>query len=329
MSNRPTIAYLKAEPPKSLISAEMLNRFIVESDSEWFALFNGNEPDWVDRCENAVAEFDDSPHAAILMTAAGVPDGRLDDWQHYPARLASLLRAPESFALPIIRKSALSLPSPFSDVDAPIWDWMIRTTRDGTTIATFSAEMSPDPFDQDHDLRDLAPSCPGRKSDWLLNHLLSVEPEELVENIASAADGIALKAGLLQIHDYLDESHQQSQSIEGEGRHVSGDYWHGIMHRREPDYSNAKYWYRRVGRHPVFAPLSEHATEILSQCSAEQAASWQSRLVTSQGWDPFAFVDICQECAQSPDTDLRVAVKRIQACEMRLLLAQTFEDATG
>ena len=38
--------------------------------------------------------------------------------------------------------------------------------------------------------------------------------------------------GLWLLHDFLDESHSLSQEITTD----TGSYWHGIMHRREPDY---------------------------------------------------------------------------------------------
>ena len=62
----------------------------------------------------------------------------------------------------------------------------------------------------------------------------------------------ACLAGLWLRFDFLDESHSISQEI----KNATGSFWHGILHRREPDYDNAKYWFHRVGEHPVFAPLS-------------------------------------------------------------------------
>lgn len=155
------------------------------------------------------------------------------------------------------------------------------------------------------------------------------ESSELRQAIANAEspsspDGVAFRAGLYQFHDFLDESHNSSQSIEGRGRHRAGDYWHAIMHRREPDYGNSKYWFRHVGPHPVFAELGPLAREFAPTSNFDR---WSNRLWSGRGWDPFAFVDLCEAAAQSDDPALTEFARRVQWAEMLLLLASTARDA--
>ncbi len=80
---------------------------------------------------------------------------------------------------------------------------------------------------------------------------LSIEDLFTGRTIVDRKAAAACLSGLWLLHDFLDESHTISQSITT----PTGSYWHGIMHRREPDYANAKYWFRRVGEHPVFDEL--------------------------------------------------------------------------
>jgi len=145
--------------------------------------------------------------------------------------------------------------------------------------------------------------------------------------VLSRDDLVAVRSGLFQLHDALGRSHVLAQSVEGRGRHQAGDYWHAIMHRREPDYANSKYWFRHVGRHPVHAELPRHASAILANAEGDDCARWRSRLLTSDRWDPLAFVDLCEQFASSEDSPLGQAARRIQWVEMLLLLRSTCEDA--
>ena len=157
----------------------------------------------------------------------------------------------------------------------------------------------------------------------------NVQPEELVSPITSAADAVAVKAGLLLVHDYLDESHNLSQSIQGEGRNSAGDYWHAIMHRREPDDSNSKYWFRRVGEQQIFSALSELSETLFDSVTNSESQHWRTRCKTSQGWDPYAFVDFCSYCRRTPESSMVEIARKIQWSEMLLLLEQTCNDASA
>lgn len=94
-------------------------------------------------------------------------------------------------------------------------------------------------------------------------------------------------AGLWLRFDFLDESHGISQNIAGN----SGSYWHGIMHRREPDFSNSKYWFRRVHEHPIFDELAAEARRLAGESDVPPEAAY---LAEQSEWDPYRFVDLCQ-----------------------------------
>ena len=126
--------------------------------------------------------------------------------------------------------------------------------------------MSVSPAEYSPVIRDLlrdervAPLGPGAPNGGVRALLDAMTDESLLapRPVRDADMAAACRAGLWLYHDFLDESHSISQEISTE----TGSYWHGLMHRREPDYGNAKYWFRRVGNHPVFAPLTAAAREL-------------------------------------------------------------------
>lgn len=75
---------------------------------------------------------------------------------------------------------------------------------------------------------------------------------KMAHRLASEAiqemDDPVLEAAIWLYVDDLDRSHSTSQGIQDS----TGSMWHAIMHRREGDFSNAKYWLRQAGSHPAF-----------------------------------------------------------------------------
>lgn len=129
-------------------------------------------------------------------------------------------------------------------------------------------------------------------------------------------------AAVWLVHDFLDESHAISQQIDT----PSGSFWHGILHRREGDFSNAKYWFRRVGRHVVFDELGQRAVELAAERGDAKAIE---RLTKSGAWDPLAFVDVCESIAAGGGGKHAELCRDIQQAEWELLFHHCYRTAVG
>jgi hypothetical protein len=136
---------------------------------------------------------------------------------------------------------------------------------------------------------------------------------------AASRSRLALAAGLLQIYDFWDASHEAAQKADDLGERDFSAYWHGIAHRREPDPGNAAYWFRRVGRHPVLTLLARTARSLLDE---HGDASLAGRLISGDAWNAFAMIDLCTEAR--PGTPRETFARRLQRLEMWLLLGATY-----
>lgn len=158
--------------------------------------------------------------------------------------------------------------------------------------------------------------------------LAAIIPAQLL-TVPLSSDGhaYAMLAGLWLWHDALDECHEIAQKDNGkrDDAAITLCFWHAVMHRREGDFSNAKYWYARCTNHPVLQTMTPFVNDILHPLPADK-----SYLRLSQGgWNPNAFVDLAEELQhRSADPRHGVAVA-LQKLEWRLLFDHCTRVAAG
>lgn len=138
---------------------------------------------------------------------------------------------------------------------------------------------------------------PGRPNGAARTALANLRLEDLGPHVHNVEAARACLSGLWLFHDFLDESHRISQDLDT----PEGSFWHAIMHRREPDAANSKYWWRRVGSHPVLRELAEQAPAV--------GGTYR---------DPFTFVDLCER-VRGTGTAGEESARRVQLLEWQLL----------
>ncbi|MCD0462582.1 hypothetical protein [Roseiconus lacunae] len=114
--------------------------------------------------------------------------------------------------------------------------------------------------------------------------LLSVGVGDHLIDVAASRQ-MECMSGLWLVAGDIHRSHSISQDLPSR----EGSFLHGIMHRREGDYGNSKYWFRKVGQHPT-----------LEQIEIETGGRY---------CDPYDFIDHCEQAARSGRKE------QIQACE--------------
>jgi hypothetical protein len=277
-----------------------------------------------DVIQQAIAEFETSAaDVGVIPLSADLNYV----WSQMPLAIAALSMPLTDRAAIVVRPS-INLADELCEVASPVWDLVIRRSQHDpqSVILLPNESIGQDLADENGGrLPEVAPQRPGNNSKWLAAHLRGLQLNRLLKNdSAFDTEVTALHAGLWQLHDFLDESHSHSQSVEGEGS-GNGDYWHGIMHRREPDYSNGKYWFRRVGSHACYDNLAEVASRIIASSGVSDPHVLSQRLGVTTAWDASSFIDVCESVAREGDATLTSIAERIQWAEMLTLLVHCYQ----
>jgi len=121
-----------------------------------------------------------------------------------------------------------------------------------------------------------------------------------------------VRCGLWLWHDFLEPAHHLAQADPT----VTGSLWHAILHRREGNFDNSRYWYAKCRQHFILGPLAQHVSAMVNPLPADK----RLLKLTINGWDADAFVALVEDMRHQPADPLHTLCVEIQRLEWRLLI---------
>lgn len=169
--------------------------------------------------------------------------------------------------------------------------------------------------------RKLVVSGPGNAAARALLERLT--PQQILTTpIDDPDEAKGLLAGLWLWHDWLEQSHALSQEVET----ATGSFWHAILHRREGDFNNSRYWYAKCRKHPALDELARQGNALVKAFPASE----DTAILLQNGWDAYALVDFVESIYDSPDHHPPVKLaQQLQQLEWKILFRHTIAVALG
>jgi len=155
--------------------------------------------------------------------------------------------------------------------------------------------------------------CPTAPLLWELpKRIRDAEPQAISggKTVTDQSVFALVRGALFFAVDDLDAAHRIFQDEKSD----LGSYCHGMLHRREPDFENARHWFRRAGRQPFFQRLHREAAEHSAVMSRQST------------WDPYLFTGECGQArhgAEEKNTELT----RLQRTEFEVLFDYCWRQA--
>ena len=241
-------------------------------------------------------------------------------------RVATLLSAPWKPGALLIRSDVMHKLGAYRHIEQQIWEHDIRLAERGVTIELIEDDLAVWNVEADPSAnlrRALFPI--GVRETFLKTHLDATAPESLiVGDVTSPENRALLLAGLHVFNDDCEQSHTICQGFDREC--VPANFWHGVIHRREPDFRNARGWFGRAERWEGLLQIRDRVQDLLQRVlmmpeygHARDTAFGLKRHLDAAGiWDAGFYIDMCADFREREDPDPmeEILLEEIQEAEM-------------
>lgn len=329
------VQYVPAEPGAhtSALNAareEASGAFVVHAEPG--VVWDGN------KLEQQVRRLKASPSAGACvhrMTARN-SDGKtraldLGGIRAYGPRIGCLLRSPWGPGAAMLQQKVMARVGVYRNTDEVLWEYAIRLVEKGYVLDFLDEDLAV--WNTDAPVEEQRPLVPTRiRYGFLKSHLDRTPPEALFSSKCST--GRLILAGLYQKNDDLEASHTLCQEADGQADGAS--YWHGIVHRREPDFSNARGWFKKAeglsALPEIFrgvVPFLQRVLQVPDYGAHDMALRFLHHLQSHGTWDPFYFVDLCEACLSGGTAQERQLLEKTQEIEFDRMFDWTCRMATA
>ncbi len=296
------------------------------------------------KIERQVSHLQSKPHlgATVHRMTLRDPRGRthpldLNDLHRYGSHLGSLLGLPWGPGAAMFRREVYSSLGVYRNLDEALWEYALRFLERGHELEIMAEDLAVWNLDSDiasvlGTRSQLVPAS--HKHDFLKSYLQGLSADRLIpERDPESFSGNLVLAALMDKNDDLESCHKICQEAGQDD--VCGNYWHGIVHRREPDFENARGWFRRAYGLPAYEEIYAGVLGVLQRVlqvpeygeARERALGFMQHLRVQGSWDPIYLVDLCEACMERGSASESKMLEEVQKVEFEVLFDWTYRSA--
>jgi len=278
-----------------------------------------------------------SAHGITVRTDAGRRTPlTLELLRRYGLRVGAMIRPPWGPGAMMVHREASEKLGSFRYVDEVLWEYALRMADKGLEPDLIDEELAVWQTDADA----IGPPRRGLIADgvrtaFLKQQLDRADPLCLAGEDCNLPNARLLLAGLHLMNDDLAACHTICQAVGLETGSEASSYWHGIVHRREPDFDNARGWFRKAEGFGGLLPIREAVMRVLQDAlqmpeygNARESAFTLIRILQESGtWNAVDLVEMCEAAREEEGGPMTRLLEEVQEAEMAAAFDWTYGEA--